>query len=48
MSESDDQRIVEYISKNAAQPMIATDVGIEAARKFGELAPRKEIVKQQN
>lgn len=43
MSESDYQRILEYIANNAAQPMIATDVGIEAAQKFGELAAQEEI-----
>lgn len=43
MSESDYQRIVEQIQQNVAQPMIATDVGIEAAQKFGELAAQEEI-----
>jgi hypothetical protein len=40
MSESDYQRIVEYIMQSAAQPMIATDTGIEAAQKVGELPLR--------
>jgi hypothetical protein len=43
MSEKDYQRIVEYIAQNIAQPMIATDVGIEAAQKFGKLAAQEEI-----
>lgn len=43
MSESDYQRIVEHIIQSAANPMIATDVGIEAAQKFGELAVQEEI-----
>lgn len=43
MSESDYQRIVEHIIQSAANPMIATDVGIEAAQKVGELAAQEEI-----
>jgi len=43
MSESDYQRIVEHIIKSSAYPMIATDVGIEAAQKVGELAAQEEI-----
>jgi len=43
MSESDYQRIVEYIMQGAAQPMIATDTGIEAAQQLGELAAQEEI-----
>ena len=43
MSESDYQRIVEYVLQNIAQPMIATDTGIEAAQKIGELAAQEEI-----
>ncbi len=43
MSESDYQRIVERVLQSAAQPMIATDVGIEAAQKIGELAAQEEI-----
>lgn len=43
MSENDYQRIVEYIRQTAASPMIATDVGIEAARKVGELAAREDV-----
>ena len=38
MNESDYQRIVEHIIQSAANLMIATDTGIEAAQKFGELA----------
>ncbi|MGH9938773.1 MAG: hypothetical protein ACREAM_21240 [Blastocatellia bacterium] len=43
MSENDYQRIVEYIQQIAASPMIATDVGIEAAQKFGALAAKEGI-----
>lgn len=43
MSESDYQRIIELIQQSVASPMIATDVGIEAAQKFGELAAQEEI-----
>ncbi len=43
MSESDYQRIVEHIIQSAANPMIATDVGIEAAQKVGELAAQEEV-----
>lgn len=43
MSESDYQRIVEHIIQSAANPMIATDTGIEAAQKFGELAEQEQI-----
>src|SRR5215210_8290823 len=43
MSESDHQRIVEYILQNPVQPMIATDTGIEAARQVGALAAQEEI-----
>ena len=43
MSESNYQRIVEHITKSSANPMIATDVGIEAAQKFGELAAQEEV-----
>jgi hypothetical protein len=38
MSESDYQRLVEYVLQNAAQPMIATDTGIEAAQEEIEWA----------
>jgi hypothetical protein len=43
MSESDYQRLVEYIQQNIAQPMIATDTGLEAAQQVGELAAKEEI-----
>jgi hypothetical protein len=43
MSESEYQRIVEHIIQSSANPMIATDVGIEAAQKVGELAAQEEI-----
>lgn len=43
MIETEYQRIVEHIIQSAANPMIATDVGLEAAQKFGELAAQEEI-----
>jgi hypothetical protein len=43
MSESDYQRIVERVSQSVAQPMIATDTGIEAAQRMGQLAAEEEI-----
>lgn len=43
MSDNDYQRLIEYIQQNVAQPMIATDTGIEAARKVGELAMQEEV-----
>lgn len=43
MSESDYQRIVEHIQQSAANPMIATDVGLEAAQQVGALAAQAEI-----
>ena len=43
MSEDDYRRIVEHVLQSAAQPMISTDTGVEAARKAGELAAREEI-----
>lgn len=43
MSENDYQQIVERLMQGVAQPMIATDVGIEAAQKFGALAAKEEI-----
>ena len=45
MSEDDYQRIVEHVLQNAAQPMISTDTGVEAARKAGELAAQEESKK---
>jgi hypothetical protein len=43
MSESDYQRIVERVSQSIAQPMIATDTGVEAAQQMGQLATQEEI-----
>jgi hypothetical protein len=43
MSENDYQQIVERILQGAASPMIATDVGLEAAQKIGALAEQEEI-----
>ncbi len=43
MSESDYQRIVERVQQSVASPMIATDVGVEAAQRVGELAAQEEI-----
>lgn len=42
MSEAEYQRIIEYLTQNPPQPMIATDVGIEAAQKLGEVAAQEE------
>jgi hypothetical protein len=43
MSENDYQQIVERLMQGVAQPMIATDVGLEAAQKVGALADQAEI-----
>lgn len=43
MSESEYKRLVERILQGTAQPMIATDTGIEAAQKIGKLAEQEEI-----
>lgn len=43
MSEADYQRIVEQVLQNVAQPMIATDTGVEAAQQAGQLAAQEEI-----
>ena len=43
MSESDYQRIVERVLQNVAQPMISTDVGVEAAQQAGQIAAQEEI-----
>lgn len=42
MSEDDYQRIVEHVLQSAAQPMISTDTGVEAAQKAGQLAAQEE------
>jgi hypothetical protein len=43
MSEDDYQRIVERVSQSVAQPMIATDTGLEAAQQMGQMATQEEI-----
>ena len=43
MSEDDYQRIVEQVMQSVAQPMIATDTGVEAAQKVGQLATQEEV-----
>ena len=43
MSEDDYKQLVERALQNTANLMIATDTGIEAAQKVGELAAREEI-----
>jgi hypothetical protein len=43
MSKNDFQRIVEQVAQSLAQPMIATDTGIEAAQQAGQLAAQEEI-----
>lgn len=43
MSETDYQKLVEQVLQDSANLMIATDTGIEAAQKFGQLAAQEEI-----
>ena len=43
MSENDYQRIVERVLQSIAQPMISTDVGVEAAQQAGQIAAQEEI-----
>lgn len=43
MSENDNKQLVERVLQNSANLMIATDTGIEAAQKFGQLAAQEEI-----
>ena len=43
MSESDHKQLVERVLQNTANLMIATDTGIEAAQKAGQLAAQEEI-----
>lgn len=43
MSKNEYQRIVERVAQSVAQPMIATDTGIEAAQQMGQLATQEEI-----
>jgi hypothetical protein len=42
MSEEDYQRIVEHVLQSVARPMIATDTGLEAAQKAGQLAAQED------
>ncbi len=43
MSESDHKQLVERVLQDTANLMIATDTGIEAAQKAGQLAAQEEI-----
>jgi hypothetical protein len=43
MSESEHQQLVERVLQNVANPMISTDVGIEAVQQTGQLAALEEI-----
>ena len=43
MSESDYKQLIERVLQDTANLMIATDTGIEAAQKAGQLAAREEI-----
>ena len=43
MSESDYKQLVERVLQDTANLMIATDTGIEAAQKAGQLAAQEEI-----
>lgn len=43
MSENDYKQLVERALQNTANLMIATDTGIEAAQKMGQLAAKEEI-----
>ncbi len=43
MSESEYQRLVERVLQGVAQPMIATDTGVEAAQQVGKMAEQEEI-----
>jgi hypothetical protein len=43
MSESDYKQLVERVLQDTANLMIATDTGIEAAQKVGQLAAQEEI-----
>ena len=42
MSDNAYQRLIEHIQQNVAQPIIATDTGLEAARQVGEIAAQEE------
>lgn len=43
MSDNEYKQLIEYIQQNIAQPMIATDTGIEATLQVSELAAKEEI-----
>jgi hypothetical protein len=43
MSENDYQQLVERVLQSSANPMISTDVGIEAVHKLAQLAKEEEI-----
>src|SRR5882724_11812173 len=43
MSENDYQQLVERVLQSVANPMISTDIGVEAVRQVAELAGREEI-----
>lgn len=43
MSEADYKHVVERMLENAANPTLATDTGLEAARTIGQLATQEEI-----
>lgn len=43
MSEDDYQQLVERVLQSAANPMISTDIGIEAVQKMAQLANQEEI-----
>ena len=43
MSDDDYQQLVERVLHNVANPMISTDVGVEAARRAGRLAAEQDI-----
>jgi hypothetical protein len=43
MSESEYQQLVERVLQSVANPMISTDVGIEAVQQAGQLAAQEEI-----
>ena len=43
MSEDEYQQLVERVRESIANPMISTDIGVEAVQKVGELAAQEEI-----
>jgi hypothetical protein len=42
-SKMSDDELIERVQKNVESPTISTDVGLEAARKFGETAERENV-----